>query len=313
MAWKLGFAGAPKFAATVLQRLLASKHHVRVVYTQPDRPAGRGRKPQPCPVRALADARGIEVRTPGHLQAETPTLAALDCLVVAAYGLLLPPAALAAPTLGCINVHASLLPRWRGAAPVERAIMAGDRETGVSIMQMDAGLDTGPVYGTRTLALDGRSTGADATARLAAIGSDALLEVLDALPGLPAQAQDDSAATYAPKLGAGDRIIDWGRDAARIERQVRALGGRLAAYTALPGGIRLQVLEARSATGEGGTPDQAPGTMIRAPRPAIACGSGVLELVTVRLNRGKGKPMDIASAVNGYDAVFAAGTRFGRF
>ncbi len=314
MGWELGFAGTPAFAAMVLGGLLGSCHEVRVVYTQPDRPAGRGRKPQPCAARQAAEAHGIEVRTPGHFRDEAAALRDLDCLVVAAYGLLLPPTVLGAPRLGCINVHASLLPRWRGAAPVERAIMAGDRETGVSIMQMDAGLDTGPVYRARTLRLAGDATGAAVTAELATLGTEALLEVLEALPEMHPTAQDDAAATYAAKLADADRRIDWRRDAAEIERQVRALSGRLAAYTTAPGGVRVQVHDARRAarTDRAASP-LAPGTLTRAPRPAVACGTDVLELVTVRLNRGKGRPMDIASAVNGYGAVFAEGARFGDF
>ncbi len=305
MSWRLGFAGAPAFAAAVLGRLVASRHRVELVYTQPDRPAGRGRKLAPSAVRALAEAAGIEVRTPTRLRGETAALAKLDCLVVAAYGLLLPEPVLEAPRQGCLNVHASLLPRWRGAAPVERAILAGDAETGVSIMQIDAGLDTGPVYQQRRLPLDADATGPATTDALAKLGADTLLDVLDALPELAPVPQDDRLATYASKLTADDAKIDWRKDATAIDRQVRALSGRMAAHTSLQGGVRMRILQARPTIADADAP---PGMLqCHADGWRIVCGRGALELATVQLNRGKGTAMPIANAVNGFRRVLFDG------
>ena len=297
MAWRLGFAGAPAFAATILRHLLDSPHSVTVVYTQPDRPAGRGRKLLPSPVRVLAEAAGIDVLTPTNLRDEGATLAKVDWLVVAAYGLLLPPAILAAPKHHCLNVHASLLPRWRGAAPVERAIMAGDRETGVSIMQMDEGLDTGPVYRRQRLPLHDESTGEHVANTLAELGAQTLLAVLNELPELAPEPQDDHLALYAPKLTPKDAVIDWHRDAEAISRQVRALTGRMAAYTTT-GDARLRILEARPTNASFDAP---PGTLQRAGRDwHVVCGEGALRLLTVQINRGKGRPLTMQDAANGY-------------
>lgn len=307
MGWRLAFAGAPTFAATILQRLLESPHAIDVVYTQPDRPAGRGRKFSPSAVRTLAEAAGLEVRTPVDLDGEAARLASVDWLVVAAYGVLLPPPILTAPKYQCLNVHASLLPRWRGAAPVERAIMAGDTETGVSIMQIDAGLDTGPVYRRQTLPLGDQATGASIAVALAELGAQTLLQVLEELPALQPQPQDDADATYAFKLSPRDAVIDWRDDAASISRQIRALAGRLAAYT-WAGDLRLRVLEARLGEAEQRLP---PGTLHR--RKAIwqvACGSGALELLTVQLNRGKGNPLAIRDGINGFPGHLFDGACF---
>ena len=308
MAWRLGFAGAPAFAATILRRLLDSPHSVTVAYTQPDRPAGRGRKLLPSPVRVLAEAAGIDVHTPTSLRDEGSALANVDWLVVAAYGLLLPPAILAAPKHHCLNVHASLLPRWRGAAPVERAIMAGDTETGVSIMQMDEGLDTGPVYRRQRLPLDDEATGARSADTLAELGAATLLAVLDELPELEPEPQDGQLATHAPKLTPRDAVIDWRRDASAIARQIRALTGRMTAYTTA-GDARLRVLEARPTAALDNAP---PGTLQRHKRGwRIACGQGALDLITVQLNRGKGRPLAVQDAANGYPGYLFDGALFG--
>ena len=306
---RLAFAGTAPFAATILERLLASDHDLATVYTQPDRRAGRGRKLSPSPVRRLADARGIDVRTPTKLEPEANAFAAFDAVVVAAYGLLLPDAVLAAPRRGCLNVHASLLPRWRGAAPVERAIMAGDRETGVTIMQVDAGLDTGPVYCRRHLSLDEKSTGAEVTDALAHLGAQALLDTLDRLGIDTPRPQDDAEATYAHKLSADDAVIRWSRDATALDRQVRALSGRMAAYTTADDGTRIRILAARPA--EHDAPGS-PGTLARDGMGwSVACGVGRLVLDTVQLNRGKGTPLAIMSAANGYPRIFLEGARLG--
>ena len=304
----MAFAGAPEFAAIVLQRLLASRHRVELVYTQPDRPAGRGRLLMPSAVRATAEAAGIAVRTPTSLKGEANALAEFDWLVVAAYGLLLPPKILAAPTHHCLNVHASLLPRWRGAAPIERAIMAGDAETGVSIMRMDAGLDTGPVYSRRTLPLDTQATGDTISAALAELGAQALLGTLDDLPELAPTPQDHHAATYAKKIEDADAAIDWRQTAPTIDRQVRALHGRMAAYTQV-GDARLRILQSRPLQEAASAP---PGTLAHhGKRWRVACGEGMLELETVQLNRGKGTPQPIQNIANGYRELLFDGSRLG--
>ena len=309
-AWRLGFAGSPDFAATVLQALATSTHEVTIAFTQPDRRAGRGRKLTPCPARRQAEALGIAVLTPSSLDAELDALAELDCLVVAAYGLLLSPKALAAPKHGCINVHASLLPRWRGAAPVERAIMAGDTVTGVSIMQMDAGLDTGPVYTRRSLDVDDAG-GEEVTAALAELGAEALLDTIAALPELTPEPQCDAEATLAPKLTPADAIIDWRRDAGSIARQVQALAGRMPAFAMQSdarGRIRMRVLSARRHAGTG---KAAPGTLVQHDDSwRVICGSGELELTTVQLNRGKGTPLSVADAARGYPSIFTPDATF---
>ena len=306
---RLAFAGTAPFAVTILEHLLASDHDLPTVYTQPDRRAGRGRKLSPSPVRRLADARGIDVRTPTKLDREATAFAAFDAVVVAAYGLLLPEAVLAAPRHGCLNVHASLLPRWRGAAPVERAIMAGDRETGVTIMQVDAGLDTGPVYCRRHLPLDEKSTGAEVTEALAHLGAEAMLDTLDRLGTDVPRPQDDAKATYAHKLSAADAVIRWSREATALGRQVRALSGRMAAYTTAADGTRIRILAARPAQrAKAGLP----GTLLLDEMGwSVACGVGRLVLDTVQLNRGKGTPLAIVSAANGYPRIFFDGARLG--
>ena len=309
MAWRLAFAGAPSFGATILRHLLASEHRVDLVYTQPDRRAGRGRKLRPSAVRQTAEAAGIEVRTPTRLGDEARTLHGFDWLIVAAYGLLLPKAVLNAPQHHCLNVHASLLPRWRGAAPVERAIMAGEARTGVSIMRVIAKLDAGPVYRQRALCLGEDDTGFQATEKLAELGAATLLEVLAELPALAATPQDERAATYADKLAPNDAVIDWRRSATHIARQVRALSGRLTAHTTLADGTRLRVLSAlpssANSTGPLGTLQR------RANSWRVVCGEGALELLTVQLDRGKGTAQPMPSVVNGYPQLLYDGVRLG--
>ena len=309
MSWRLGFAGAPAFAATILRHLLKSSHSVEVVYTQPDRRAGRGRKLSPSAVRTVAEAAGIDVLTPVHLRGAEAALTNLDCLVVAAYGLLLPPAMLKAPKYRCLNVHASLLPRWRGAAPVERAIMSGDDVIGVSIMQIDAGLDTGPVYRRATLPLNDKATSASVTEALAELGAQTLLEVLAELPGIEPEPQDDRAATYAPKLTPQDAVIDWRNGATTIARQIRALAGRGFAHTTV-GDLRVRILEAgRPSSAAHGSP---PGTLQRHRQGwHVVCRDGALELLTVQLNRGKGRPLTMRDAANGYPRYLFDGARCG--
>ena len=310
----LGFAGTPGFAVRILQALIDSEHAIGVVFTQPDRRAGRGRKLVPSPVRTLAEAQGLNVHTPLRIVDALASLKDLDVLVVAAYGLLLPQPALDAPRQGCINVHASLLPRWRGAAPVERAIMAGDTTTGVSIMQMDAGLDTGPVLLSRSIAIKETDTGMSLTASLAELGAESLLESLARLDAITPVAQHDDLATIAPKLVAADAAIDWRSDAEHIARQVRALAHRRTAYTTM-GNDRLRVLQARAVRTQdkAAGPDvvQDPGTVFRScDGVSVACGEGSLLLETVQLSRGSGRPLSALDAANGYPSIFAAGARF---
>ncbi|MCU7917626.1 MAG: methionyl-tRNA formyltransferase [Candidatus Thiodiazotropha sp. (ex Epidulcina cf. delphinae)] len=225
---KIIFAGTPEFAATALAALLTTDHPITAVYTQPDRPAGRGRKVQLSPVKQLALEKGIEVRQPPTLRdlSAQQALAALeaDLMVVVAYGLLLPQAVLDAPGLGCINIHASLLPRWRGAAPIQRAILAGDRESGVTIMRMEAGLDTGPMLYTLKTPIHADDTGGSLHDRLADLGAQALLACLPGLAEgtLQAELQDESLANYATKLDKQEGLIDWSQPAEVIDRKVRA-------------------------------------------------------------------------------------------
>jgi methionyl-tRNA formyltransferase len=310
---RLGFAGTPEFAATILEALLRSGRAPAVVYTQPDRPAGRGRKLRPSAVKALALAHRLELRQPPSLRSaeEVAALAAydLDVLVVAAYGLLLPSAILRVPRAGCINVHASLLPRWRGAAPIERAILAGDSESGACIMQMDEGLDTGPVYTCRRCAITPGMDAITLEALLAELGSDALLACLDRLPELTPSPQASSGVTYASKLTRGDAQIAWGDPAAQIERQVRALRGRMPPFTEL-GQTRLSIFEAYALDT---TAELLPGTILAAEPGGIqvACGSGVLNVLRLRLSLGKGQLLTAAEAINGYGRLLAVGNRLG--
>ncbi len=309
---RIGFAGTPKFAAIILQALLAADGHVVVVYTQPDRPAGRGRKLLSSAVKQLAVAHDIEVRQPVSLRGDAQPIELatwnVDLLIVAAYGLILPTSILAVPKYGCINVHASLLPRWRGAAPVERAIMAGDQQTGVSIMQMDAGLDTGPVLAYASCPIDDDTVGPDLDMTLADLGARCLLGCLSELHTIQPTPQAD-VASYASKLTADDAVIHWSHSARSIHRQIRALCGRRPAVTAL-GNLRIKLL---AATWRAEPTNQAPGIVMASGADGIevACGNGSLVVHRVQLNRGKGRPLTAVAAINGYPAVFTPGARLG--
>lgn len=280
------FAGTPDFAARHLQALLDSEHNVIAVYTQPDRPAGRGKKLTPSPVKVLAEQAGIPVHQPESLrneqaQAELAALGA-DIMVVVAYGLILPQAVLDTPRLGCINVHGSLLPRWRGAAPIQRAIWAGDAETGVTIMQMDKGLDTGAMLHKASLAIAPDDTSASLYDKLAAIGPQALLHTLAqlAMGKAVAEPQDDAQANYADKLSKEEALIDWRQPAAHIERCVRAFNPWPVSYFMLAG-HNIKVWQAQVLDDASGQP---PGTLLRAGKAGIdvATGDGVLRLLSLQ-------------------------------
>ncbi len=308
---RVGFAGTPDFAARILERLLASEFKPAVVYTQPDRRAGRGRKLSPGAVKTLALANSLELCQPPtwkHSDASRGLASFdLDVLVVAAYGLMLPPPVLSIPQHGCINVHASVLPRWRGAAPIERAIMAGDELSGVSIMQMNEGLDTGPVFSTATCPIGSDTTGPELEHTLADLGGTALLECLRSLPTLNPVAQDDAGMRYADKVTSADARINWLAPAVVIHRQIRALCGRLPAFTLIDG-CRLRVLEADLDE----TPSPTVPGEIRAVSKAgiqVGCGTGSLLMKRVQLNRGKGQPLTAADAIHGYPDLFANGRR----
>ena len=240
------FMGSPDFAVPTLYALIAAGHEVAAVYCQPPRPAGRGKSVLPTPVQRAAELLGIPVHTPASLKGkpEQDEFAALglDCAVVAAYGLILPQPILDAPRLGCLNVHASLLPRWRGAAPVQRAILAGDSVTGVTIMQMEAGLDTGPMLAAQEVAID-RKNARQLTEELGRIGAHLVTQVLSAFESYPHVAQPEEGATYAAKIRKEEARIDWSRPAVEIERQVRAFAPSPGAWFEV-GGERIKLLEA---------------------------------------------------------------------
>lgn len=293
---RLVFAGTPDFAARHLRALLASRHRVAAVYTQPDRPAGRGKQLQASPVKQLALEAGLPVYQPASLrdpgaQAELAALRA-DVMVVVAYGLILPRAVLDTPRHGCLNVHASLLPRWRGAAPIQRAIEAGDRESGVTLMQMEAGLDTGPMLAIARCAIGPDTTAGELHDQLAELGAPLLLEVLDALPAkqAAAQAQDDALATYAHKIDKAEACLDWRLDAGALARRVRAFNPFPVCFSSLHD-ERLRVWMAEPLA-EGH--QAAPGTLLRARRQGVdvACGQGVLRITRLQLPGGKPLPVD---------------------
>jgi methionyl-tRNA formyltransferase len=279
---RIVFMGTPDFSVPVLDALVEAGHEIVAVYTQPPRPAGRGKKMVPSPVQARAEGLGLAVRSPVSLKGaeEQAAFAALgaEAAVVAAYGLILPKTVLTAPVHGCLNVHASLLPRWRGAAPIQRAILAGDEETGVCIMQMEAGLDTGPVRLTGRTPIGGKTAG-ELTVELSTMGARLIIEVLGDLDGHPAVAQPEDGVTYAAKIDKAETRLDFAQAAEAVERQVRAFNPPGAWFEA--NGERVRVLEAAMADGAG-----APGEVIDGEL-AIACGSGAIQPVVVqRAGRG---------------------------
>ena len=297
---RIVFMGTPDFAVPTLRALIEAGHEIVAVYSQPPRPAGRGKKLQPSPVQLAAQAAGIAVFTPTTLrdEAEQAVFAThrADVAVIAAYGLILPPAVLAAPRFGCLNVHGSILPRWRGAAPVQRAILAGDDETGVTIMHMERGLDTGSMLANvRTPIAD--KTAGDLSAELATIGAQAMVAVLADLPGHPPVAQPEDGVTYAAKIDKAESWLDFTQPAVDLERRVRAFAPAPGAFFELAG-ERYRVLAADCVAGTG-----QPGAVIDG-QLTIACGTGALRPTLVQR---AGRPvMDTPSLLRG--RAIAAGT-----
>ncbi|MGJ8679882.1 methionyl-tRNA formyltransferase [Paraglaciecola sp.] len=305
---KVIFAGTPEFAALHLQALIDSEHDVIAVYSQPDRPAGRGKKLQASDVKKLALEHNLPVFQPESLKTVEPQneLAALDAdiMIVVAYGLILPKVVLQTPKLGCLNVHGSLLPKWRGAAPIQRSIWAGDKETGVTIMQMDEGLDTGEMLLKRSLPILADDTSASLYQKLAEIGPKALIETLALLPELNAEVQDESLATYAHKLSKQEAKIDWQLDAAQIERNIRSFNPWPVAFFEVQGNnVKVQLAEVVALENT----NQAPGQIIEANKSGIliATGKNALLLKTLQLP-GK-KPNSAADILNGRADWFSIG------
>jgi methionyl-tRNA formyltransferase len=276
---RIAFMGSPDFAVSALRALHHAGHDIAAVYCQPARPAGRGQAVRRCPVHVAADGLGLPVRTPARLRNDPEAQAAfgaldLDAAVVAAYGLILPQAMLDAPKRGCLNIHASLLPRWRGAAPIQAAILAGDAETGITIMQMEAGLDTGPMLLCQSVPITPETTTANLHDTLAGIGAKLILDVLESAP-LP-EPQTEVDATYAPKLSREDGRIDWSKSAEIIDRQIRAFDPWPGTFSTLAGNP-LKILTAKLASGSG-----PPGTVLDDAL-CIACGLHAIRLTKVQL------------------------------
>ena len=295
---RLIFAGTPDFAAVALKALIAAGHEIVLVLTQPDRPAGRGLKLTPSAVKAVAVAHGLPIAQPTSLKdpAAHQQLRAVtaEVMVVAAYGLILPQAVLDIPTCGCLNIHASLLPRWRGAAPIQRAVLAGDTETGITIMQMDAGLDTGAMLAKRTLPIEALDTARTLHDKLAALGGTAIVEALQQQRLVP-EAQDNAQASYAAKLTKDEGVIDWTKPAAEIARAVRAYNPFPGAQTQWQGeSLKFWMAQAVDAVGE-------PGVVLSADKTGItvACGKGALRIT--ELQRAGGKHLATAQFLAGCD------------
>jgi methionyl-tRNA formyltransferase len=289
---KIVFMGTPDFSVPVLEALHQA-HEIVAVYCQPPRPAGRGKADRPSPVQARAEALGLQVRHPVSLRSEEAIrdFAALgaDVAVVVAYGLILPQAVLDAPRLGCLNIHASLLPRWRGAAPIHRAIIAGDRETGVCIMQMEAGLDTGPVLLREAVQIEAEETTADLHDRLSTLGARLIVTALNRLPDLTPELQPTEGVTYAAKIDKSEARVDWSRPAEEVDRLIRGLSPFPGAWVEV-NGERVKLLRSRLAVGQG-----AAGKVLRGF--TVACGTGAVE-ITEAQREGK-RPMPALEVLRG--------------
>lgn len=287
------FMGTPDFSVPILLQI-AAQHEVAAVYTQPPRPAGRGKADRKSAVQVCAEKLSIPVRYPTSLRSEEVQheFAALrsEIAVVVAYGLILPEAVLAAPMLGCLNIHASLLPRWRGAAPIHRAILAGDRQTGVCIMKMEAGLDTGPVLLREALAIGPEETTAELHDRLSALGARLIVQALDQLSDLEPEPQPDEGVTYAAKIDKGEARIDWTRPAIEVDRQIRGLSPFPGAWCEA-GGERLKLLRSRLGDGSG-----VPGQILHGL--TVACGTGAIEVLQAQ-REGK-RPATAVEMLRGF-------------
>jgi methionyl-tRNA formyltransferase len=301
---RLIFMGTPDFSVPALDALHAAGHEIAAVYTRAPQPAGRGQKERPSPVNTRADALGLPVRTPRTLRDADAQAAfaahGAEAAVVVAYGLILPQPVLDAPARGCFNIHASLLPRWRGAAPIHRAIMAGDAETGIAIMAMEAGLDTGPVLLRKAVPIGPADTAGTLHDTLAALGARLIVDALAHLDGLPPLPQPEEGVTYAAKIDKAEARVDWTRPAAHVDRQIRGLSPFPGAWTEFDGD-RLKLLLSETAPGGG-----APGTVIDS-APTVACGDGAVRLL--RLQRAGRGPQDGADFLRGFP--LAPGDRLG--
>jgi methionyl-tRNA formyltransferase len=299
------FMGTPDFAATVLARLLDSGHRIAAVYTQPPRPAGRGHRSQPSPVQLLAEQHGLVIRRPDTLRREDEQVGFValgaDAAVVAAYGLILPRPILLAPRLGCLNVHASLLPRWRGAAPIQRALLAGDRTIGITIMLMDEGLDTGPILSQEEVPIGSDATTAGLSAELAGLGGRLMLETLDGVSErrLVPRPQPLEGVTYAPKIIREEGRLDWRLPSIDLERRIRALDPWPGAFFEIAG----EQIRVHAAVELPGPAGGIPGIVLD-DRLTVACGEGVLRLL--RLQRPGRTALDAAAFLRGF--AIAPGT-----
>ena len=287
---RLIFMGTPEFSVSVLDELVSAGHEIACVYSQPPRPAGRGKKPRPSPVQKRAEELGLEVRTPLNFKDEFDRQAfadlEADAAVVVAYGLILPQTILDAPKHGCFNIHASLLPRWRGAAPIQRAIMAGDEETGVCIMQMEAGLDTGPVFLRDATPISTSDTAATLHDRLAELGAKLMVKALAELPNLTPIPQPTEGATYAAKIEKAEAKIDWSKPASEVDRLIRGISPFPGAWFTL-NGERIKALLSETVEAEGPTGTALDNAL------TITCGSGAVRLLKVQ-KAGKGpQPADV--------------------
>ncbi len=303
------FAGTPDFAAKHLEALVASEHDIVAVYTQPDRPAGRGKKLTPSAVKVLAETHDLPVMQPASLKNDEAQQALAsfnaDLMVVVAYGLLLPKTVLETPRLGCINVHGSILPKWRGAAPIQRSIWAGDEETGITIMQMDEGLDTGDMLHIVKMPIGDNDTSASLYEKLADLGPSALIEVVDNLSAFTPEKQDNAQASYAKKLSKDEARMDWKMPASQLERNIRAFNPWPVAWTVADGN-NIKVWQATVLTE---STDVAPGTVLRADKKGIvvATGEGALSIQTLQIP-GK-KAMSAADVINARSSWFEPGTQ----
>jgi methionyl-tRNA formyltransferase len=292
---KIVFMGTPDFSVTILDALVNAGHEIVCVYCQPPRPAGRGKKDRPSPVQTRASALGLKLRCPTSLKTpqEQEKFSALepDIAVVVAYGLILPQKILAAPAKGCLNIHASLLPRWRGAAPIHRAIMAGDEKTGICIMQMDAGLDTGPVLLNKPLTIGAEETTAKLHDRLSSLGAKLILQTLDNLATLEPQMQPETGVTYANKIDKSEARIDWSQSANQVSQLIRGLSPFPGAWCMVDG-ERLKLLECGVVKGNGSAGEVLNGLQ-------IACGNGAVEINKAQ-RQGK-RPMFADELLRGFD------------